>query len=127
MRFASKTAGSRGQGAGSEAQKSFGLVRVFPIPEHERIMRSNRFYRRVGVRLTLWYSAIFIISSVALSIVSYAYLSSSLRDNRKVIRARLEQVVALDRQGGIAAIQDGPAVKRQTSRRKAFFCAHFGQ
>jgi signal transduction histidine kinase len=61
------------------------------------------------------------MSSVALSIVSYGYLSSSLRDNRKVVQAKLEQLVALDQQGGIAAIQDDPAVKRQTSRRNAFF------
>ena len=84
-------------------------------------MRPNRFYKRVGFRLTLWYSAIFIVSSVALSLISYAYLSSSLRDNRKVIEAKLERLVALDQQGGLAAIKDDPDVKRQTSRRKAFF------
>jgi signal transduction histidine kinase len=81
----------------------------------------NRFYKRVGFRLTLWYSALFIVSSIALSVVSYGYLSSSLRDNRKVIQSKLEQLVALDQQGGLAAIQDDPAVKRQTRRRNAFF------
>jgi signal transduction histidine kinase len=63
----------------------------------------------------------FIVSAVALSIVSYGYLSSSLRDNRKVVQAKLEEIVALDRQGGLAAIEDNRAVKQPTSRRNAFF------
>ncbi len=81
----------------------------------------SRFYKRLGFRLTLWYSTLFIISSVVLSIISYGYLASSLRDNRKVIQSKLEEIAALDRQGGIAAIESAPAVKQPASRRNAFF------
>lgn len=81
----------------------------------------SRFHKRLGFRLTLWYSTLFIISSVVLSIISYGYLSSSLRDNRKVIQSKLEEIVALDRRGGIAAIENAPAVKQPASRRNAFF------
>jgi len=82
----------------------------------------NRLHKKLGFRLTLWYSAIFIVSSVTLSIISYSFLSSSLRDNRKTIQAKLEQVTALGRESGVTAIERiataGPAPNRRSS---AFF------
>jgi len=71
--------------------------------------------------LTLWYSAVFIASSLALSIISYNFLSASLRDNRKNIQAKLEELTALARANGVEAIGKTAGLTGATSRRKAFF------
>ena len=42
----------------------------------------DRARKKLGVRLTLWYSTIFILSSVILFIVSYVFLSTHIKDNR---------------------------------------------
>ena len=65
----------------------------------------NRARKKLGVRLTLWYSTIFILSSVILFIVSYVFLSSSLEDNREAVQLKLEEYLSLGQEGGIAAIQ----------------------
>lgn len=39
----------------------------------------NRVRRTMGLRLTLWYSAIFILSSVVLFVIIYFSLSASLQ------------------------------------------------
>lgn len=81
----------------------------------------SRLRKKLGFRLTLWYSAVFIASSLALSIISYNFLSASLRDNRKNIQAKLEELTALARANGVEAIGKTAGLTGATSRRKAFF------
>src|SRR6266849_2988288 len=57
-----------------------------------------------GFRLGVWYFVIFIVSSLAVSIVSYVFLSSSLRDNRKAIQAKLQELLSLGQKAGVGAI-----------------------
>jgi signal transduction histidine kinase len=64
----------------------------------------SRARKTLGFRLTLWYAAIFIASSAILFIVSYIYLSSSLRDNQKVVQSRLKKYVSLAQRGGVPAV-----------------------
>ena len=47
--------------------------------------------KKLSVRLTVWYSGIFILSSLTFSIVSYLFVFSTVRDNRKAIQATLSQ------------------------------------
>jgi signal transduction histidine kinase len=55
----------------------------------------ERLRRTVGFRLTLWYAAIFILSSLALFILAYFFLSSSLRQkDHELILSRLQEVEA---------------------------------
>jgi signal transduction histidine kinase len=69
-----------------------------------RLRFLSRARKTLGFRLTLWYAAIFIVSSVILFIVSYIYLSSSLRDNQKIVQSRLKKYVSLAQKGGIPAV-----------------------
>jgi signal transduction histidine kinase len=55
----------------------------------------DRLRRTVGFRLTLWYAAIFILSSLALFILAYFFLASSLRQkDHELIRSRLQDIEA---------------------------------
>lgn len=73
-----------------------------------------------GVRLVAWYFVIFVVSSLSVSIISYVFLSSSLRDNRKAIQTKLQELVSLGQRSGVGAIQRA-ADAQTASRRTAFF------
>ncbi len=81
----------------------------------------NRFYKTLGFRLTLWYSTIFILSSLTLSIVSYLFVFSTVRDNRAAIKAKLSEYVSLAEAGGLRAIENTIRQQRNPSRRNSFF------
>ena len=65
----------------------------------------DRARKKLGVRLTLWYSTIFILSSVILFIVAYLFLSSSLEDHRETVELKLREYLSLAQEGGVPAIQ----------------------
>ena len=91
-------------------------------------MRSKflNIHGKLGFRLTLWYALVFIVSSAVLSVVSYEFLASSLRDNRSVIRARLEELLAVGREGGVAAVERANQSQLSVARRNAFFVRVLG-
>src|SRR5262245_22438186 len=65
----------------------------------------NRARKKLGVRLTLWYSTIFILSSVILFTVAYVFLSSSLEDHREAVELKLREYLSLAEEGGVPAIK----------------------
>ena len=81
----------------------------------------SRGGKRLGVRLTLWYSTIFILSSVILFIVSYVFLSTYIQDNREDVELKLKEFLSLGQEGGIAAIQKAIEDSGETSDSKHFF------
>jgi signal transduction histidine kinase len=81
----------------------------------------NRARKKLGVRLTLWYSTIFILSSVILFIVSYVFLSSSLEDTREAVQLKLREYLSLAEEGGVRAIQEAIGDDRDASRHNSFF------
>ena len=56
-------------------------------------------------RLTLWFSAIFAFSCLTLFIVSYVYFSSSLGNNRKLIKTKLSEYRSVFEERGIDALR----------------------
>jgi heavy metal sensor kinase len=81
----------------------------------------NRLRRSFAFRLSLWYAAIFVLSFAVLSVVSYIFLSSSVRDNREIIQAKLRAFLTLAQEGGIPAIEREATVEQHPSRRTSFF------
>ncbi len=81
----------------------------------------DRMRRSLGFRLAVWYFTIFVLSSLAVSIVSYVFLSSSLQDNRKAIQAKVRQLTALAETAGVKGIEEAAEIHRKPSRRTAFF------
>src|SRR2546425_128845 len=74
----------------------------------------SRARKTLGFRLTLWYAAIFIASSVMLFIVSYIFLSASVRDNRKDVQSKLKKYLTIAQRDGLAAVERAAGHRRNT-------------
>lgn len=76
----------------------------------------------VGFRLTLWYSGIFILSSVLLFGLAYFFLSSSLiRKDEEAIQVRLKELSALYQTGGLEYVEREVTIEKKFERRNPFF------
>jgi signal transduction histidine kinase len=81
----------------------------------------ERLRRTLGFRLTLWYSAIFILSALALVVLAYFFLASSLRRaDHRLILSRLEDYRAEYRTGGISALQQEIKFERDAGQPNQF-------
>ena len=81
----------------------------------------KRLHKTLGFRLTFWYSSIFILSSLILSIVSFAFVFSTMRDNRNAIQLKLAEYRSLADSYGVQAVAKTLAEQRNPSRRTSFF------
>ncbi len=81
----------------------------------------KRFHKKLSVRLTVWYSGIFILSSLIFSVVSYLFVFSTVRDNRGAIQAALSEYRLKAEDGGVQAIDTLSRWQRNPSRRNSFF------
>ncbi len=81
----------------------------------------DQFRRQLGVRLTAWYSGVFILSSLTFSMVAYVFVLSNLRDHRDAIQAALARYRQRAEDGGLEAVD--ALIRRQSSssRGKSFF------
>ena len=82
---------------------------------------SSSFYKTLSFRLTLWYSGIFIVSSLILLSVSYLFLFSSMRDQRGATQSQLREYVALVEAGGVSGLANEFGKQRKPSRRNSYF------
>ena len=75
----------------------------------------------LSVRLNLWYAAFFILASLALFLVAYFVLATSIQQKEKeVIRAKLEEYRAWYEGGGIAGLNE-KFLNTPGSGKNAFF------
>ncbi len=91
-----------------------------------RLRFPERFHRTLAFRLTFWHSAIFVCSFLLLSVLSYFFVFSSIRDNRPDIRAALSEFRALAERDGIRAIESAVREQGSPSRRRSFFVRILG-
>ncbi len=85
--------------------------------------RPNRkaFRKTVGFRLALWYSGIFIFSSVLLFGFSYFNISSSLRkQDQRAIESELKELASLYEMGGMDFIERKLTVHRKFEKEEPF-------
>jgi len=82
----------------------------------------NRIRKTIGFRLILWYSIIFILSSLALFFSAYLYLSSSIRQrDREIIQSELNECATKYYKGGINALQKEVEFEKRVSGKNSFF------
>jgi signal transduction histidine kinase len=79
-----------------------------------RLRSLSRVRNTLGFRLTLWYSAIFIVSSVILFAVAYIFLTASVRDNQKDVQSKLRKYLSVAQRGGIPAVERAAGDRRNT-------------
>lgn len=65
----------------------------------------SRLGRTTGFRLALWYSSIFIVSSLVLFLFAYFLLATSIREkDREMIQTKLKEYALQDRTAGLGAL-----------------------
>lgn len=85
-------------------------------------MRSNsssQLKNSLALRLTVWYAVSFFLMTLALSIISYFYLFSAVRDNRRIIQSMIKHFSAVAHEQGVDAIGRSGNIKYSRSIRKA--------
>ncbi len=69
--------------------------------------RLDLFRRSIGVKLSLWYAAIFILSSGALFLLAYYLLAAAIGSkDREVLEARLREAAIVYEAGGAGALRN---------------------
>ncbi len=67
----------------------------------------ERLRHTLGFRLALWYAAVFVVSSLALTGLTYLLVAASLRQyDREIIGTALIQYAGAYQTGGVAALQE---------------------
>lgn len=64
----------------------------------------SRVSGSLALRVTIWYGLSFLVIATALSAISYFYLSSAVRDNRRIILSKLKAVATIAEEYGIDSI-----------------------
>jgi heavy metal sensor kinase len=78
--------------------------------------------KKIGFRLTVWYSGIFILSSLFLFALAYFLLSSSLsKQDHEAIQLRIEELSALFQTGGRELLEREVTVEKKFEKKLPFF------
>ncbi len=88
----------------------------------------DRLRHALGFRLALWYAVIFVVSSLAVTGLTYFLLASSLQQrDREIIENSLTEYVRSYREGGLAALSRTIANDQAAGRREGLFVRVLGQ
>jgi len=84
--------------------------------------------RTIGFRLTLWYSGIFILSTLVVFGLAYFVLSASLkRQDRETIEIKLKELSVLYQTGGKEALEREVNLEKKFEKKIPFFIRLAGQ
>lgn len=83
--------------------------------------------RTLGLRLSVWYGAVFVISTVALVALTYGLMASSLAQrDHDIIRATLREYASRYELGGLRALQRAMELEQQGGDRERLFVRVLG-
>jgi signal transduction histidine kinase len=83
--------------------------------------------RTIGLRLSLWYTAVFVLSTVGLVGLTYALLAGSLAQrDHDIINATLREYASRYEAGGLLALQRAIELEQRTGRRERLFVRVLG-
>jgi signal transduction histidine kinase len=84
--------------------------------------------RTLGLRLSVWYAGVFILSTLALVAISYALLSSSLAQrDHDIIRATLREYASRYELGGLPALQRAVELEERTGTEEQLYVRVVGR
>jgi len=82
----------------------------------------HKLFQSNGFRLSLWYSAFFILSSIILFIVAYIFLSSTLKtQDREEVLSEIKELALEYESGGIASLKREVAENYKFRKKNPFF------
>ena len=87
----------------------------------------RRWSKTIGFRLTIWYSTIFILSSLALFALAYLFVSSSIQQrDRQAIRSQIRECKAQYEKGGVDLLRKTVLSDKNLAKRNEFFVRIIG-
>ena len=88
---------------------------------------SSTLQRTLGLRLSVWYAAIFVVSTLVLVGLTYALLASSLKQrDHDIIRATVREYASRYELGGLLALQRAVELEERTGNRERLFVRVIG-
>jgi signal transduction histidine kinase len=83
--------------------------------------RRPLFSRAFGLRIGLWYAALFVAGSIAVVVLTYLLTAASLEQrDRQIIEAKLGEYTVTYQRGGIGALADTVRGEQQTAPERLF-------
>ena len=84
--------------------------------------------RMLGLRLSVWYATVFILSTLVLVALTYALFSSSLaKRDHDIIRATLREYASRYELGGLAAVQRAVELEERTGTEEQLYVRVIGR
>ena len=78
--------------------------------------------RRFGLRLAFWYAAVFVASSLAIVLLTYTLLASSLAErDRQIVASTLREYSARYAEGGLGALASAVDLEQRSGRHERLF------
>jgi signal transduction histidine kinase len=88
---------------------------------------SGTLQRTLGLRLSVWYAAIFVVSTLVLVGLTYVLLASSLAQrDHDIIRATVREYASRYELGGLLALQRAVELEERTGNRERLFVRVIG-
>jgi signal transduction histidine kinase len=82
----------------------------------------SRLTRRISFRLTLWYSTVFLLSTILLFMLAYVLVSSAVKDQeRRMILNKMREYTLMSQAGGPAALIGAIRLESQVNQEAGFF------
>jgi signal transduction histidine kinase len=86
------------------------------------LKRLHRIPKTIGFRLTLWYSGIFVLSTLLLFVVLYFFLSSALtKHDRDLVLSELDELSAGYKIAGMISLEKKLTTNRKFRKQHSFF------
>src|SRR6266571_2496191 len=83
--------------------------------------------RILGLRLSVWYATVFVLSTLVLVAITYALLASSLaKRDHDIIRATLREYASRYELGGLPALQRAVELEERTGSEERLFVRVLG-
>jgi hypothetical protein len=77
---------------------------------------------RIGLRLAVWYSAVFVVSSLAIVLLTYTLLASSLGErDRQIVMSTLREYSQRYSAGGLRALARAVEIDQRSGRQEHLF------
>jgi len=95
--------------------------RVEPLPDATGASNGTDHSGRFGLRLAMWYAALFIGSAFAVVLITYLLTSSSLAQrDHEIIQSKLGEYATVYAQGGLRDLAATVDAEQRTSRERVF-------
>jgi heavy metal sensor kinase len=92
------------------------------MDETSRLLADEEPSARIGLRLAAWYAIVFVLTSLAIVLLTYQLLASSLEErDRQLVISTLREYSQRYAAGGLASLADAVEIEQRSGRQERLF------